>query len=79
MVNPSVNPPGLMESVYGPKARERAVNVMDMVSVSVGDLFPDITDHIYNYSDDLSAIGKSSDEALSSVWLPPTPVAALSS
>ena len=67
MVNPSVNPPGLMESVYGPKARERAVNVMDMVSVSIGDLFPDITDRIYNYGDDLSAIGKSADEALSSV------------
>ena len=44
MYNPAVNPPELMESVYGPKTRKRAVNVMDMVSVSVGDLFPDITD-----------------------------------
>ena len=34
MYNPAINPPGLMESVYGPKARERAVNVMDVVSVS---------------------------------------------
>ena len=67
MYNPAVNPPELMESVYGPKTRERAVNIMDMVSVSVSDLFPDITDRIYNHGDDLSLIEKSSDEALSSV------------
>ena len=67
MYNPAVNPPELMESVYGPKARERAVNVMDMVSVSVGELFPDITDRIYNHGDDLSLIEKSADEALASV------------
>ncbi|MBW1788558.1 MAG: hypothetical protein JRK53_18375 [Deltaproteobacteria bacterium] len=67
MVNPSVYPPGLMESYYGPKTRERAVDAMDMVSVSVGDLFPDITDRIYNHGDDLSVIASSSVDALSSV------------
>lgn len=67
MYNAAVNPPELMESVYGPKPKERAVNLLDMVSVSVADLFPDITDPLYTDGDDLSVIEKATDEALSSV------------
>jgi hypothetical protein len=44
---PAVEPPDLMESFYGPKPKERAVDILDLVSVAVGDLFPDITDRIY--------------------------------
>ncbi len=67
MHRPAVNPPELMESVYGPKPKERAVDLLDMVSVSVGDLFPDITDRIYVDGDDLSAIERATDQALSLV------------
>ena len=63
----AVNPPELMESVYGPKPKDRAIDILDMVSVTVSDLFPDISDRIYIDGDDLSAIKKSTDEALSSV------------
>ncbi len=67
MFRPAVNPPELMKSVYGPKPKERAVDLLDMVSVSVGDLFPDITDRIYVDGDDLSAIERATDQALSLV------------
>jgi len=56
-----------MESVYGPKPKGRAIDILDMVSVTVSDLFPDISDQIYSDGDDLSRIKKSTDEALSSV------------
>ena len=67
MYSPAVQPPELMESFYGPKPKERAVNILDMVSVAVGDLFPDITDRIYVDGDDLSVIEKATGEALSAV------------
>lgn len=67
MLRSAVSPPEVMESVYGPKPKERAINILDMVSVRVGDLFPDITDRIYGHGDDLSAIEKSTNAALSSV------------
>jgi hypothetical protein len=67
MHNPAVNPPAMMESFYGPKAKERAVNLLDVVSVEVSDLFPDLTERIYRDGDDISAIKKSADETLSSV------------
>ncbi|GAG48469.1 unnamed protein product, partial [marine sediment metagenome] len=54
MYRSAVNPPELMESFYGPKPKERAVNIVDMVSVAVGDLFPDISDRIYIDGDDIS-------------------------
>ncbi len=67
MLSPAVQPPELMESFYGPKPKERAVNILDMVSVAIGDLFPDITDRIYVDGDDLSVIEKTTGEALSAV------------
>jgi len=67
MYRSAVNPPELMESFYGPKPKERAINILDMVSVAIGDLFPDITDRIYNDGDDISVIERATDEALSSV------------
>ncbi len=67
MYSPAVQPPELMESFYGPQPKERAVSILDMVSVAVGDLFPDIADRIYVDGDDLSVIEKATEEALSSV------------
>jgi hypothetical protein len=63
----AIRPPKLMESVYGPRPKERAVESLDMVSVSVGDLFPDTMDQLYNGSDDLSVIEQATHKALSSV------------
>jgi hypothetical protein len=56
-----------MKSFYGPEPRERAVEVLDMVSVDIGDLFPDMTDRIYVHGDDLSVLEEATDEALSAV------------
>ena len=67
MHKPSVKPPEVMESFYGPKRKERAVNLLDVVSVEVSDLFPDIAERTYRTGDDISAVRKSADEALSSV------------
>lgn len=63
----AVTPPEVMESVYGPKPKERAVTLLDLVSVEVGDLFPEMTDRIYRNGDDISAIANATAEALSSV------------
>jgi hypothetical protein len=67
MYNAAVNPPELMESVYGPKPRPRAADLPGMVSVSVGELFPDITERIYLDGDDLSVIENATVKALESV------------
>ena len=67
MYNPTVNPPELMESVYGPKPRPRAANLPGMVSVSVSELFPDITERIYLDGDDLSVIETETAKTLESV------------
>ena len=67
MYSPAIQPPELMESFYGPRLKERAVNILDMVSVAVGDLFPDITERIYVDGDDPAVIEKATDEALSAV------------
>ena len=41
MYRPAVAPPRIMETFYGPKPKERAVNLLeDMVSVEVEELFP---------------------------------------
>ncbi|MGA2938481.1 MAG: hypothetical protein ABSF52_15475 [Syntrophobacteraceae bacterium] len=68
MFNPPVQSPEPMESFYGPKPKERAINILDdIVSVEVSDLFPDINERIYKYGGDLSAITKSTGEALSRI------------
>lgn len=67
MYNPTVNPPELMKSVYGPKPRPRAADLPGMVSVSVGELFPDITERIYLDGDDLSVIETETAKAVNSV------------
>jgi len=63
----AVAPPDVMGSVYGPKPKERAVTLLDLVSVEVGDLFPEMTDRIYRNGDNISAIANATAEALSSV------------
>ncbi len=67
MYRSAINPPGVMTSVYGPQPKERAINILDMVSVSIGDLFPDIAERIYEDGDDPSAIERATDQALSLV------------
>jgi hypothetical protein len=67
MYNAAIEPPPLMESVYGPKLKTRAMHLPNMVSVAISDLFPDIMSPIYAYGDDLSAIYSAAESTLSSV------------
>lgn len=67
MYRPAINPPGIMTSVYGPKPKKRAIDMLDMVSVSIGDLFPDIAERIYVDGEDLSVIERATDQSLSLV------------
>jgi hypothetical protein len=67
MYNPIVSPPDLMPSVYAPKSKPRAADLPGMVSVSVEELFPDISERIYQDGDDLSAIETATAAALESV------------
>jgi hypothetical protein len=67
MYNPTINPPALMPSVYGPKPRSRAIDLPGLVSVSVEELFPEINERIYLDGDDLSTIEKATATALESV------------
>jgi hypothetical protein len=67
MAEAAVAPPELMESVYGPKPKKRAADLLDLVSVSVADLFPDITERIYIHGDDVSVIEDATAKALSQV------------
>lgn len=67
MHNAAIEPPPLMESVYGPKPKTRAINLAGMVSVSVSDLFPDIASPVYNFGDDPSTIYDEAEKHLSSV------------
>lgn len=67
MHNATIKPPPLMESVYGPKPKTRAMRLPNMVSVAVSDLFPDITNPIYAYNDDLSIIYTATEKTLSSI------------
>ncbi|MDQ7781387.1 MAG: hypothetical protein RDU20_00815 [Desulfomonilaceae bacterium] len=68
MYRPAVAPPRIMETFYGPKPKERAVNLLeDMVSVEVEELFPDVNERIYRDGDDLSAVRKAADKALAPI------------
>jgi len=67
MHKPAVHPPEIMTSVYGPCPKERAVDLLDLVSVDVGDLFPDVAERIYVQGDDVSVIANATSGALSKV------------
>lgn len=67
MYKPAVTPPAMMESFYGPKPKERATNLLDVVSVEVSELFPDLNERIYRDGDDISEVKRVGDEALASV------------
>jgi hypothetical protein len=61
-------PPKIMPSVYGPPPpRQRAADLPGLVSLEVGDLFPDITPAIYLQDDSLSIIRSAAEEALAGV------------
>jgi len=67
MYNSAIEPPPLMESVYGPKPKTRAMHLPNMVSMAISDLFPDTMNPIYAYGDDLSAIYAATESTLSSI------------
>lgn len=64
MYDPAVAPPDVMRSVYGPKPRTRAVDLLDVVSVPVSTLFPDAGERIYVHGEDLTAITRAAERSL---------------
>jgi len=68
MLKEVASPPKIMPSVYGPPLPDqRAAEIPGLVSLEVGDLFPDITPAIYLQDDDLSIIRSAAEEALAGV------------
>ncbi len=65
MLKVAVNPPKIMESVLGPALpRQRAADLPGIVSLEMSHLFPDIPREIYLRGPDLSALRRSTEEAL---------------
>lgn len=60
-------PPEFMPSVYGNVPLKRAVELPDLVSVKVTDLFQGMSKAIYNTGDDLSVITRHTRESLKNV------------
>jgi hypothetical protein len=56
-----------MESVYQSPPRKRAADYPDFVSLAVKEIFPEISENIYCYGDDYSAIRESTYRALVNV------------
>ncbi len=68
MLKEVASPPKIMHSVYGPPLPDqRAAELPSLVSLEVGNLFPDITPAIYLQEDDLSIIRSAAEEALTGV------------
>jgi len=68
MLKEAFPPPTIMKSVYGPEPRrQRAADLSGIVSLGVRDLFTDIPEEIYVRGDDVSAIRKSTEDALATV------------
>ena len=68
-VKKAVTPPFIRESKYGPRIgdRDRAADLSEIVSLHMGDLFPDIPETIYLEGDDVSVIRRATEKALSTV------------
>lgn len=67
MVREAVSPPSIWKSIYGPEPRKRVAELPGIVSVGIGELFPDIPQEIYSLGNDLSIIRETTREALSKV------------
>jgi len=67
MLKEVVFPPDIMPSVYGTPPCQRAAELPGLVSLDVGDLFPDVTPAIYLQNDELSIIRSAAEEALAGV------------
>ena len=67
MLNPAVQPPPIIVSMRGPQSRPRAATLPGIVSVGIGELFPDIRRGIYSFGDDLSIIREATEDALAGV------------
>lgn len=66
-VKKSVTPPFIRKSQYGPSIGKRAVELAEIVSLSMSDLFPDIPDTIYTEGSNISAIREATQNALNAV------------
>ena len=67
MYKQAMHPKPLMESVYQSPLRRRAASYPGFVSLAVESLFPEISESIYCYGDDYSAIRQSTYKTLESV------------
>ncbi|UCD79953.1 MAG: hypothetical protein JSW26_00540 [Desulfobacterales bacterium] len=66
-VQKSVTPPFIRKSKYGPSVGKRAVELPEIVSLRMSDLFPDIPDTIYTEGECISSIRKATQNALNAV------------
>ncbi len=66
-VKNAVTPPYIRESKYGPTVGKRAAELSEVVSLDIGDLFPDIPETIYLEGDDIPVIRKATEKTLSTV------------
>ncbi len=67
MMNQAISPPELAPSVYAREILPRAALSPRLVSVKVGELFPDIPKAIYSQGGDLSPVRKATEKALAAV------------
>jgi hypothetical protein len=67
MYDQAIQPSPLMESVYQSPPRRRAAAHPGFVSLAVGSLFPEMSENIYCYGEDYSAIRQSTCQTLENV------------
>lgn len=67
MLNKVSPPPEIMPSIHSTLPEQRAADLPWLVSLDVGDLFPDVTPAIYLHGNDLSIIRTASEQALAGV------------
>jgi hypothetical protein len=66
-VQRSVTPPFIRKSKYGPSIGKRAVELPEIVSLRMSDLFPDIPDTIYTEGESIASIRQATQNALNAV------------
>jgi hypothetical protein len=68
LLDPVLQPPEVMHSVYGPKPpTQRAPDLAEMVSLKVRELFPDLPEAIYHGGRDVSRIRAATEAVLKNV------------